>query len=90
MITLEQFLETQNTGVRQNPFKYKIVQALELFNHAYDDEKISSFTINKIKDGDIYSFVEYIPEEYYSHYVYLVEPDYDQKNACLYLRIIII
>lgn len=88
MITLKQFLETQNFGYRQN-FKYKIVSALELFSKAHENERIDSFTIRNIKDGKIYSNIDNIEKELYDSPVYRVEPDYDYANACLYLRIVI-
>ena len=86
MITLRQFLETQNLGVRQN-FFYRIVDAFELFQKSKIDD---SFTISRLREGNKYLKVEYIPEELKNHKVYAVEACYDEEVHCPYLKIVII
>lgn len=86
MITLRQFLETQNLGVRQN-FFYRIVDAFELFQKSKTDDTI---TISRFREGNKYLKVEYIPEELKDHKVYAVEACYDEEVHCPYLKIVII
>lgn len=88
MPTLEQFLETQNQGVRQNPYKYKIVDIYSVFDasnsNINDDTKIKN-----AREGILYQNVESIPKNLYNRLVYIVEPGITDLG-CLYLRIVII
>lgn len=85
MPTLGQFLETQHQGIRQNPYKYKIVDILGLYESSKDD----NMTIKDARDGTLYQTAESIPEELYNKHVYLVEPCI-MEHGCLCLRIVII
>lgn len=44
MITLDQFLQSQHPGVRQNPYKYKIVAILDIYNNRNDNELVEEFS----------------------------------------------
>lgn len=84
MITLEQFLESQRPGVRQNPYKYKIVAILDIYNNRNDDELVKEF-----RNGNVYLNTEDIPNDYMNHFVFNVEPEVD-NNGCLYLKIVLL
>lgn len=87
MPTLGQFLETQHQGIRQNPYKYKIVDIYQVFDASRDD--VSDLTVKEARDGTLYRTVESIPKELYNRHVYLVEPCI-MEHGCLCLRIVII
>lgn len=84
MPTLGQFLETQHQGIRQNPYKYKIVDIYRVYDSSDSDVKVK-----EARDGVVYTTVESIPEELHNRLVYIVEPDISE-TGCLYLRIVII
>lgn len=84
MITLEQFLESQRPGISQNPYKYKIVAILDIYNNKNDDELVKEF-----RNGNVYLNIEDIPDEYMNRFVFNVEPEVD-NNGCLYLKIVIL
>lgn len=88
MPTLEQFLETQHQGVRQNPYKYKVVDIYYLYDIASKDDN-SDMKVKDARDGILYQTVESIPEELYNRLVYLVEPCI-LEHGSLCLRIVII
>lgn len=85
MPTLEQFLETQHQGVRQNPYFYKIVSVLDV----YSKRDLDNLTIKQARDGILYKTIESIPKEYYNRLVYHVEPCIIE-NGALCLRIVTI
>ena len=85
MLTLGQFLETQHQGIRQNPYKYKIVDILGLYESSKDD----NMTVKAARDGTLYQTVESIPKELYNRHVYHVEPCI-MEHGFLCLRIVII
>ena len=86
MPTLREILESQHRGIRQNSYKYKIVCIMNLYDARLGDDE----TVAKFRDGKIYLNIEDIPEIYYDHTVYNIEPDIDAETKCLYLRIVII
>lgn len=78
---LKDLLEIQHPGVRSDPYKYKIVDINEIYNHANDEKKVKDIT-------HIFLNIEDIPEQYLEYKVYQIEPTKD-KNGCLYLCIVI-
>ena len=85
MVTLEQLLESQRPGVRQNPYKYKIVAVLDIYNNNRNDGKL----VKEFCNGNVYLNIENIPNDYMNHFVFSVEPEAD-NNGCLYLKIILL
>lgn len=88
MPTLGQFLETQHQGIRQNPYKYKVVDIYYLYDVASNDDN-SDIKVKAARDGILYRTVESIPKELYNRHIYLVEPCI-MEHGCLCLRIVII
>lgn len=86
MSTLKQILEAQNPGIRQNPYKYKIVCILDIYADYGDDD----ITIKEARNGKIYLTIEDIPERYHNHFVYNIEPDRDDTTGCMYLKIVLL
>lgn len=84
MITLDQFLQSQHPGVRQNPYKYKIVAILDIYNNRNDNESVEKF-----RNGNVYLNTEDIPNDYMNHYIFNIEPEVD-SNGCLYLKIVLL
>lgn len=75
-LTLGDFLKNaQHKGVRQDPYKYMIVDVREFYE-----------TNNS---QHIYSDMNNIPEEYLEAKIYNIEP-YIDSNKCLYLKIVIL
>ena len=86
MPTLKQILEAQHPGVRQNPYKYKIVCILDIYAECSSDD----ITIKEARNEKIYLNIEDIPEKYYDHFVYNIEPDRDESTGCMYLKIVLL
>ena len=87
-MTLRDVLRHQNQGVRQNPYKYKILNILEMFNNRSQQ---GDLTLNEFKQAQakVYLNIENIPEKLMDYKIYNIEPEVD-NNGCLYLRIDII
>ena len=75
-ITLGDVIDSQNPGVRSNPYKYKIISVLDFYRG--------------IQEEHIYTNIEDIPEEYRVGVIHNIEPDRDEKTGCLYLKIVIL
>ena len=75
-ITLGDVIDSQNPGIRSNPYKYKIVSVLDFYKGD--------------KEEHIYLNIEDIPEEYRNGVIHNIEPDRDNKTGCLYLKIVIL
>ena len=58
MLTLEDIIKNQNPGVRQNPYKYKILKIMDIF-----DSRSDEITVRKLRKGQIYINIEDIPAE---------------------------
>ena len=84
MLILKDILEYQKPGVRQNPYFYKIVLILDIFNHR-DDENYS----NKLRKGLRFNKIEDIPKKYHDREVHNIEPDIGSDGE-LYLKIVLI
>ena len=77
ILKLSDVLETQNQGIRQNPYKYKIVPIRECYDQSNRDIY------------HIYLDINDIPEIYMERQVYDISPDLD-SNGCMYLKIVIL
>ena len=87
MITMKQFLKTQNLGVRQN-FFYRIVDAISLFEKSKTGDSI---VISKLREGNKYLRIEDIPEEVKNNSrICNIEACYDEEAHCPYLKIVIL
>lgn len=84
-MTLRDVVRHQNPGVRQNSYKYKILNIRELFDSRFDQ---GDLTLKKFKQtqAKIYLNIEDIPENLMDYKIYNIEPEVDD-NRCLYLRI---
>lgn len=89
MPTLAQIIETQNQGVRQNPYFYKIVDILNLYSMSGTGGNLD-LTVKQARDGILYKTVESIPKEYYDRLVYFLEPGRNEDTGYMYLRIVLL
>ena len=87
MPTLGQILETQNQGVRQNPYFYRIVDILKVYKACSSEDNC---TVKEARNGILYRNIESIPTEYHNRLVYFLEPGIDEETKYLYLRIVLI
>ena len=88
MITLGQLLQSQKPGINQNPYGYKIVDILSLFelSNKTNDDKL----IKEARDyTSIYQTPESIPEELLYRYIHHIEPTINDTGR-LFLRIVLI
>lgn len=86
MPTLKQILEAQHQGIRQNPYKYKIICILDIYADCNGDD----ITVKEARNGKVYINAEDIPEYYHDHFVYNIEPDRDETTGCMYLKIVLV
>lgn len=86
-MTLRDFANHQNPGVRQNPYKYKIINIHEVF-----DKSAEGISVGELKRtlAKVYLETKDFPEELMNYRIHNIEPEIDQDNGCLYLRIAII
>ena len=86
-MTLRDFANHQHPGVRQNPYKYKIINIGEVF-----DKRTENMTLEEAKRtlAKVYLDVKDFPEELIDYRIHNIEPEFDQKTGCLYLTIHII
>ena len=86
-MTLEDFAKHQNPGVRQDPYKYKIINIYDVFGTTSED-----ITLEQAKElcTKVYLDVKDFPEELMNCKIYNIEPDIDHDTRCLYLKIVII
>lgn len=86
MITLDQFLESQHPGINKDPYGYKIVNLLSLFEAAKEGDKYNDL---ETKFDQLYQSTESFPDELLNKQIYHVEPT-KSETGCLFLRIILI
>lgn len=86
-MTLRDFSNCQNPGVRQNPYKYKIINIHEVF-----DKSSEGMTLDEVKCicTRVYLDKKDFPEELMRYRIHNIEPDADQETGCLYLKISVI
>lgn len=84
MITLNDIHETLIQGVKQDPYFYRIVLLLDIFDNDKDEESLEKF-----RDGKLYRSIEEIPKEYYSRQIYKIEVCKEQ-NGALSIKFVII
>lgn len=86
-MTLRDFANHQHPGVRQNPYKYKIINIGEVFDKS--NENTSLEELKRIL-AKVYLDVKDFPEELMDYRIHNIDPELDQETGCLYLRIHII
>ena len=86
MITLGQFVQSQHPGINKDPYGYKIVNLLSLFESSKEGNK---YTDLESKFDELYQSPESFPEELLNKQIYHIEPT-KGKTGRLFLRIILI